>query len=130
MVVDDEPDNRELVTFILKQQGAIVTSVATAQAALEILAQERLDLLISDIGMPHMDGYALIEQVRTWAPEQGGKTPAIALTAYAGEANQQKMLAAGFQQHLAKPVEPEELITAVTRLIKQTANAEYAAKID
>jgi PAS domain S-box-containing protein len=118
LLVDDEADNRELVRFILQQQGAIVTSVSTAQQAIEILSQEKPDLLLSDIGMPEMDGYALIHQVRSWPPEQGGSIPAIALTAYAGESNQQKMLSAGFQQHLVKPVEPEALVSGIVRLVR------------
>ncbi len=123
LLVDDEADNRELVGFILQQQGAIVTSVSTAQEAIEILSQEKPDVLLSDIGMPQMDGYALIHQVRSCPPEQGGAIPAIALTAYAGESNQQKMLAAGFQQHLAKPIEPEALVSGIVRLVKPIVSA-------
>ncbi|MGV0027531.1 hybrid sensor histidine kinase/response regulator [Phormidesmis priestleyi] len=123
LLVDDEEDNRELVRFILQQQGGIVTSVSTAQQAIEILSQQKPDLLLSDIGMPEMDGCALIRQVRNWLPEQGGLIPAIALTAYAGELNQQKMLAAGFQQHLAKPVEPEVLLSAIVRLVRPIVSA-------
>jgi CheY-like chemotaxis protein len=73
--------------------------------------------LLCDIGMPDMDGYALIKQIRTWAPEKGGNLPAIALTAYAGEMNQQQALAAGFQLHIAKPVDPEQLVQAIVQLL-------------
>jgi CheY-like chemotaxis protein len=68
--------------------------------------------------MPEMDGYALIRQIRKCSPEQGGTIPAIALTAYAGEINQQQALAAGFQMHISKPVEPEELVKAIARLLR------------
>ncbi|KAM3093051.1 response regulator [Phormidesmis sp. 146-12] len=118
LLVDDEADNRELVGFMLQQQGAIVTSVPTAQQAIEVLSQEKPDLLLSDIGMPDMDGYALIHHVRSLPPEQGGSIPAIALTAYAGESNQHKILAAGFQQHLAKPVELETLVAGIVRWVE------------
>ncbi|KAM3111678.1 hybrid sensor histidine kinase/response regulator [Phormidesmis sp. 146-33] len=118
LLVDDEADNRELVGFMLQQQGAIVTSVPTARQAIEVLSQEKPDLLLSDIGMPDMDGYALIHHVRSLPPEQGGSIPAIALTAYAGESNQHKILAAGFQQHLAKPVELETLVAGIVRWVE------------
>jgi CheY-like chemotaxis protein len=70
--------------------------------------------------MPDMDGYMLLQQIRTLSPEQGGQIPAIALTAYAGELNQQQALAAGFQQHISKPVEPAELVKAIAQLHRQT----------
>jgi CheY-like chemotaxis protein len=68
--------------------------------------------------MPEMDGYALIRQIRKWPPQQGGTIPAIALTAYAGEINQQQALAAGFEMHISKPVEPEELVKAIAHLLR------------
>jgi signal transduction histidine kinase/ActR/RegA family two-component response regulator len=118
LVVDDETDTRELVAFVLKQQGAQVISAASAHEALQILIQAKPDVLLSDIGMPDMDGYMLIRQVRRLAPEQGGQIPAIALTAYAGDTNQQQVLAAGFQTHISKPIEPEVLIQAVAHLVR------------
>jgi CheY-like chemotaxis protein len=80
------------------------------------MRQSLPDVLICDIGMPDMDGYMLMRQVRTLPAEQGGKIPAIALTAYAGDYDQKQALAAGFQQHIAKPVEPEELVKAIAAL--------------
>ncbi|HEY9668243.1 MAG TPA: GAF domain-containing protein, partial [Coleofasciculaceae cyanobacterium] len=117
LVVDDEADIRELVAFILEQSGAEVSVATSASDALTALNQSVLDVLVSDIGMPGVDGYMLMRQVRTLSPEQGGQIPAIALTAYAGEYNQHQALAAGFQLHLAKPVEPEELVNAIARLV-------------
>ena len=117
LVVDDEPDTRELVKFVLEQQGAQVMAATTAHEALLLLPQAKPDVLLSDIGMPEMDGYMLIRQVRTLAPEAGGGIPAIALTAYAGDTNQQQVLAAGFQKHISKPIEPEELVRAIAELI-------------
>lgn len=118
LIVDDEPDTRELVAFVLEQQGAQVTVATSAHQALLILPQTKPDILLSDIGMPDMDGYMLIQQVRQLTPEQGGQIPAIALTAYAGDMNQQQALAAGFQRHIAKPIEPEKLIYLICSLIK------------
>mgnify|MGYP002777085149 CR=1 FL=1 len=118
LVVDDDVDMRELASFILTQSGAQVTTAASAIQALTLLNQAVPDLLLCDIGMPEMNGYSLIQQIRKWTPEQGGNIPAIALTAYAGEINQQQALAAGFQLHIAKPVEPEKLIQAIVHLLR------------
>ncbi|HEY9737450.1 MAG TPA: PAS domain S-box protein, partial [Trichocoleus sp.] len=118
LVVDDEADTRELVTVVLQEYGAKVKSAASAAEALALLDQGQVDLLLSDIGMPGMDGYTLLRQVRSRAPEQGGQVPAIALTAYASTSDEQQALAAGFQQHIAKPVEPEKLVRAIHALLK------------
>ncbi|MBD2259449.1 response regulator [Pseudanabaena sp. FACHB-2040] len=118
LVVDDEIDSREFVVFLLEQAGAEVRSAANAGEALAALRQTPPDVLVSDIGMPDLDGYMLIRQVRALQPEQGGQTPAVALTAYAGEFDQQQAIRAGFQLHVSKPVEPDALVKAVCSLIK------------
>ncbi|MEH2062584.1 MAG: PAS domain S-box protein [Nostoc sp.] len=118
LVVDDEPDIRDLITFILQDYGVEVTAVASAQEALQALSESVPDVLISDIGMPKTDGYMLMREVRSRSPQQGGSVPAIALTAYAGEMNQQQALAAGFQMHISKPVDPDVLVQAIANLIK------------
>jgi signal transduction histidine kinase/CheY-like chemotaxis protein len=118
LVVDDDADIRDLVTFILQSRGAKVQVATSAADALRLLDQTLPDLLLSDIGMPTMDGYTLMKQIRRRSPEQGGTIPAIALTAYAGELNQKYALDAGFQQHIAKPVEPEILVNAIAILIQ------------
>jgi CheY-like chemotaxis protein len=118
LVVDDEPDSREFVAFVLEQAGATVLTATTAAEALTNLIQSQPDVLLSDIGMPDMDGYMLMQQVRSLPPEQGGQVNAIALTAYAGDFNQQQALQAGFQQHLSKPIEPEKLIQLISHLTK------------
>ncbi|MDF5736398.1 MULTISPECIES: hybrid sensor histidine kinase/response regulator [unclassified Nostoc] len=120
LVVDDEPDIRDLITFILQDYGVEVTAVASAQEALQALSESIPDVLVSDIGMPKTDGYMLMREVRSRSPEQGGLIPAIALTAYAGEMNQQQALAAGFQMHISKPVDPDVLVKAIVDLIKAT----------
>jgi PAS domain S-box-containing protein len=116
LLVDDESDTRDVFSFLLEQAGAEVVAVASAAAALSALPQLKPDLLLSDIGMPDTDGYQLMRQIRALPPEQGGTIAAIALTAYASELDQQQALAAGFQLHLAKPVEPEDLIGAIATL--------------
>jgi signal transduction histidine kinase/CheY-like chemotaxis protein len=116
LIVDDEADMREFAVFLLEQYGAQVTAAASALEALAAIAQVMPDVLISDIGMPDMNGYMLMQQVRTQFPE-GKQIRSLALSAYAGEINQQQALAAGFQQHIAKPVEPEALVKAITALV-------------
>jgi CheY-like chemotaxis protein len=120
LVVDDDTDTREFVAFLLEQVGAEVIAVASADAALMALSQTPVDVLLSDIGMPDTDGYMLIRQVRALSPEQGGEVKAIALTAYAGELNQQQVLQAGFQQHIAKPVDPQQLIKTIASLFEDS----------
>ncbi|NJR40447.1 MAG: GAF domain-containing protein [Leptolyngbyaceae cyanobacterium CSU_1_4] len=117
LVVDDETDTREFVAFLLEQAGAKVTAVASASEALLALAEFKPDLLLSDIGMPDIDGYRLMQQIRKLPPDQNGQIPAIALTAFAGEINHQQALSAGFQQHIAKPVEPDQLIEIIATLL-------------
>ena len=115
LLVDDDRDNLELLTFILEQSKAVVSAVTSAKEALDVLAQFKPDILVSDIGMPEMDGYTLMRQVRLRASE--GQIPAIALTAYAGDVNQQQALGVGFQMHIPKPVEPEKLVRAIANLV-------------
>jgi CheY-like chemotaxis protein len=121
LIVDDEPDARELLATLLKQRGAEVVVAASAKEALACItrcpAEQRPDVLVSDIGMPDEDGYMLIRQIRTLAPDQGGRIPAIALTAYARTEDRIKALASGFQSHVPKPVEPSEFITVLANLV-------------
>jgi PAS domain S-box-containing protein len=118
LIVDDEQDARSLIQTVLERQGAEVLAVGNAREALAALALHKPDVLVSDIGMPDEDGYAFIRQVRARGPEQGGWIPAAAVSAYVGEENRRLALAAGFQLHVAKPVDPEELIRVVQTLAK------------
>lgn len=120
LVVEDEPSTLQFLAFLLEQEGAIVTATSSASAALEYLKRSPFDLLISDIGMQEMDGYTLIQQVRS-LPPQNNKMRAVALTAYTAENERKQAIAAGFQQHLAKPIDPEALITAVAIALGQEA---------
>jgi signal transduction histidine kinase/ActR/RegA family two-component response regulator len=116
LIVDDEADARDLLTTILEHSGAKVTAAASAGEALDLLLQSRADVLVSDIAMPKVDGYALIRQVRELGAERGGDIPAVALTAYARDSDRTLALEAGFQVHLPKPYDPEELVRVVARL--------------
>lgn len=121
LVVDDEPDARDLIEAVLTGRGAEVVSVESGAEALEEMERQRFDVLLSDIGMPLLDGYALIEKVRKLPAERGGRIPAAALTAYAGMVDRKRVLSAGYQIHIPKPVEPAELATVVANLAEQYA---------
>ena len=116
LAVDDEPDARQLLAQILTAYGATVTTTDSAESALEIIRQQQPDLLVSDIGMPNHDGYSLIRRVRELEQGQSQRLPAIALTAYARPKDRMQALAAGFNHHVPKPVEPTELVTVITSL--------------
>jgi CheY-like chemotaxis protein len=114
--VDDHPDTLYLVRAILETAGAMVTTAASATEGLETLRRERPALLLSDISMPDHDGFWLIAQVRALSPSHGGKTPAAALTSLTSAEDRARILRAGFQHHILKPVEPEQLIAVVALL--------------
>jgi PAS domain S-box-containing protein len=116
LVVDDDEDARRLIKTVLEQCGAVVVTAAGAKEGLEKLQRVRPNVLISDLGMPEEDGYSLIQQVRALSPENGGQTPAAALTAYARVEDRMRVLRSGFQIHLPKPIEPAELVAVVANL--------------
>ncbi|TAJ86497.1 PAS domain S-box protein [bacterium] len=120
MIVDDEAETRELLIAMLTQTGAEVKACASAAEALEAIERWRPSVLISDIGMPNMDGYALIKKLRAREPERGGSIPAVALTAYARSEDCTRALAAGFQMHVPKPVQAEELTLVIASLFGRT----------
>jgi CheY-like chemotaxis protein len=109
LLVEDDPDGCDLMQMMLRRFGAEVTAVSTAAAALESVRNRRPDVLVSDIGLPDGDGFALLKRVR----ESNHDLPAVAVTAYASRQDVAKALAAGFQAHVAKPVEPAQLSAAV-----------------
>lgn len=121
LVVDDEADTREFLVAAIKMCGAEVIAVSSATEAIQVISQQKLDVLVSDIGMPGEDGYSLIRKIRKLPKEQGGDIPAVALTAYAREEDRMRSLSQGFQMHLSKPVEPEKLATVIASLVKKTA---------
>jgi CheY-like chemotaxis protein len=116
LVVEDDDDARGLIEKVLTTQGATVKTVSSARQALDILGRERVDVLVSDIEMPGTDGYQLIKELRLRPSQAGGSVPAAALTAYARTEDRLRALRAGFQLHLAKPVQPSELVTVVGSL--------------
>lgn len=124
LVVDDEADTRELYTAALEGYGATVTAVASGAEAIATLTANptAYDVLLFDISMPHEDGYTLIRQVRALSAEAGGQIPAAALTALATNEDRQEAIAAGFQRHLIKPVEPIQLALVVATLADRTSN--------
>ncbi|WP_229458894.1 hybrid sensor histidine kinase/response regulator [Massilia glaciei] len=117
LVVDDEPDARELIHRILSDCHASVSTAGGAVEALARMRKDHFDVLVSDLGMPDIDGFALLSLVRALGPEGGGAVPAVALTAFARSEDRVRALTAGFAAHIAKPVEPVELIAAVARLV-------------
>ncbi len=124
LVVDDEEDALALVSEVLTRRGAQVHAVPSARAALDKLADIKPDVIVSDIGMPDEDGYSLIRKIRALPPERGGRTPAVALTAYARDEDARRAFAAGYQLHLAKPVEPAQLASVVANLGGRTLEHE------
>jgi CheY-like chemotaxis protein len=116
LIVDDEADSRELISAVLAHAGADVHTAGSAADALGSLPQFRPHLVVSDIGMPIEDGYSLMRRVRALAEDEGGAVPSIALTAYRREEDKARALAAGFTAHIGKPVDPEDLVTAVQNL--------------
>jgi PAS domain S-box-containing protein len=121
IVVEDEPDARELVERLLSEAGCRVVAVGSAEDALSALERERPDVLVSDIGLPDVDGYSLIRRIRELEHDDGAKLPAIALTAFARSVDRTRALRAGFQAHLAKPVDPAELFATVSSFAEISA---------
>jgi PAS domain S-box-containing protein len=122
LVVEDEGDTRDILDVLLRESGADVVAVADADTALRALQSRPPDVLISDIGMPEVDGYDLIRQVRRLSPESGGRTPAIALTAFAHGSDHREALRAGYDRHLAKPVDAVTLTRTVRDVLYTRAS--------
>ncbi|WP_179228498.1 PAS domain-containing hybrid sensor histidine kinase/response regulator [Leptolyngbya ohadii] len=118
LVVDDDPDTRELLNFLLETNGARVTTANSAIEALRSLKRNAPDLLLSDIGMPDQDGYGLMRSIRAAYPDRA--IPAIALTAYAADYDRQKALQVGFRQHISKPINPDTLLQSILELVHPT----------
>ena len=116
LVVDDEADTRAIVSRLLQECFADVITADSADAAMTAMRQQRPHILISDISMPQKDGYDLIRKVRDLPDDQGGKTPAVALTAFARTEDQARAKSAGYQVHMPKPIEPRQLLAAVATL--------------
>jgi CheY-like chemotaxis protein len=125
LIVDDSADGRMLTSLVLTQAGATVTAVATAREALESIAADRPDVLVSDIGLAgEEDGYGLVREIRQDEARHGGLLPAVALTGYARAEDRARSLSAGFQAHLPKPVEPIELAAAILAITRHVRNGD------
>jgi CheY-like chemotaxis protein len=117
LLVEDERETRNALTTVLRRAGAKVTSVESAAAAVDSYQSSKIDLLVSDIGMPGEDGYSLVQRVRAMESANGTqRTPALALTAFVGEEDQRKALSAGYDRHLGKPIEPDQLLSVLTEM--------------
>jgi CheY-like chemotaxis protein len=121
LIVDDEADSLMFFGRLLEECGAHVLLAVDADQAMDTLRSEQVDILISDIGMAGADGYQLIQQVRAQADDRVATIPAVAVTAYARADDRRRLLLAGFQMHLSKPVEPQELVAGIASLIGLTS---------
>ena len=117
LLVEDDDDSRKLLGTMLRRYGARVTATKSAAEALAVFEDDLPDVMVSDIGMPDQDGYELVRRVRALPAEKGGGTPAIALTGYASRKDRERALASGYQQHMAKPIEQVDIITAIAALV-------------
>ena len=124
LLVDDDADAREVIELMLRASGARVVACASADEALEAASSHEIDVIVSDVAMPGKDGLEFMRQLRQRRAGDGGELPALALTAHASAHDVSLALAAGFQRHVAKPVQPSDLITAIAQL----AGANRAAK--
>jgi CheY-like chemotaxis protein len=116
LVVEDDDDTRELLKVLLESQGALVTTTASVQEALNAYDRSRPNIIVADIGMPDYNGYTLIGRVRARDRSKGTLVPAIALTAFATAIDRDTVLSAGFQFHMPKPFEPDRLISVIAEL--------------
>ena len=117
LLVEDDEDSRKLLSVMLKQHGAEVTSASSAADAYRLFNEKLPDVLISDIGMPEQDGYELMRRIRELPVEKGGLIPALALTGYATRRDRDLSLSAGYHRHIAKPIEQGELVAAIASLV-------------
>ncbi|MDQ3232720.1 MAG: response regulator [Pseudobdellovibrionaceae bacterium] len=122
LIIDDEPDVLEIIKLILAHYQAEVIATSSAMEGLEHVQSYRPDVIVSDIGMPQMDGYQFIRKVRDLPQHNGGQTPAVALTAFSRPEDQIKALEAGFQRHLSKPVDLQRLIDTIASVTGETSH--------
>ena len=113
LIVEDDADSRDMLDTVLRFQGADVLTAKDVVEGFDVFRAERPDILVSDVGLPELDGYDLIRRIRTLSENDGGKTPAIALTGYVSVQDQSQALNAGYQEHLSKPVDTDRLIRSI-----------------
>lgn len=130
LVVDDQPDAQWLLTLMLEMYGVKVTAVASARAALEALKQVQPNFIVCDIAMPGEDGYSLIRKIRSLPSSEGGKVPAIALSALSPSEGLAPSLSAGFQAYLVKPCDPDELLTTIEHHLTSSSGGLFCSLQD
>ncbi|MEM9946645.1 MAG: PAS domain-containing protein [Cyanobacteria bacterium P01_D01_bin.36] len=123
LIIDDEPDSLEFTATVLAQAGAKVLAIGSPAKSISAAGSFRPNIILSDIGMPEIDGHTLLPRVKEQLPDKGESVAAIALTAYASEVDQQRAIAAGFDQHIAKPIDPEQLISVIAILVNSQRTA-------
>lgn len=121
LIVDDEPDSREVLAEVLRDAGMLVDAAGSVTEAFNALMANRPDVIISDIGMPNENGYSFLRNLRQVLPEDGGTIPALALTGFTLPEHRQRAFDAGFNLHLAKPLEPNLVLQAVAELLQRPA---------
>jgi CheY-like chemotaxis protein len=126
LVVDDEPDACRLIKWVLTECHAEVVTASSAIEAVPLAESARPDILISDLGMPEIDGYELLRRIRALGPARGGKVPAIAVSAFARPEDRARSLRAGFAMHMSKPIQPNRLTATVARLAGRTLSEGYS----
>ena len=126
LLVEDETDIRDWLGAVLEHHGARVVACDSASSALEAMSNSKFDVLVSDIGMPHEDGFSLIRRVRALSADHGGQVPAAALSGFTRPEDMRRALAAGYQMHVAKPIEPSELVIVVASLAHSKPDAAAA----
>ena len=124
LIVEDDSDTQALLRTVLEGHGADVVTVNSSAAAVLEVERQKPDVIISDIGMTGENGYEFIKRIRSLSQEEGGHIPAIALTAYAAPSDRRRALLAGFQTHLAKPIEPDDLLAVILSLTFQQKECE------
>jgi CheY-like chemotaxis protein len=124
LLVEDDADTREVLSLGLQLAGARVESVGAAREALDAMHEQVPDVIVSDIGLPDEDGLSMMRRIRTFSPEEGGRVPAVAVTAYTLVDDAEEALRAGFQQHFRKPVETQELLERVAELADEGPTVE------
>jgi CheY-like chemotaxis protein len=129
LLVDDADDTLDVLQEILQHSGAIIMSASNARTALALLEREQPDVIVSDIGMPDVDGFELMRRIRGRAVSAGGAIPAIALTAFTRKDDRNKAMQAGFNDYLAKPVEPGSLVAQIAQAVGQRGSAETEASV-
>jgi CheY-like chemotaxis protein len=117
LIIEDDADSRVMITALLEQFGALVKAVSSSREGLESVQSEKPDIVISDIGLPEEDGYEFMRKFKALSFYDSDRVPAIALTAYAREEDRVQALMAGYQIHMAKPIEPAELVAAIKSLL-------------